>query len=231
MTHATDSRSAFADLTQWQPCPRPERVTLNGLYTRLEPLTAAQHGDALFAASMQGDAERRFRYLFESPQQKPMFDQWLSKAVERDDPLFYAVINLATGRCEGRQALMRITPEHGVIEIGSILWGDAIARTRVCTEALALTAQYVFDTLGYRRFEWKCHADNAPSRRAALRFGFQFEGIFRQHMVHKGGNRDTAWFAMTDHDWREGLSARYQRWLSPDNFDAQGQQYAALRDL
>ena len=134
------------------------------------------------------------------------------------DPLFYAVVDPATGRAEGRQALMRITPEHGVIEIGSILWGPRIARTRIATEALYLFARHVFDELGYRRFEWKCDSANEPSRRAALRFGFSFEGIFRQHMVVKGRNRDTAWFAITDAEWPR-ISAGMERWLAPENFD------------
>ncbi len=152
------------------------------------------------------------------------------KAASTEDPRFYAVIDRASGRAEGRQALMRITPEHGVIEIGSILWGPAIARTRVATEALYLFGAYAFETLGYRRFEWKCDAANAPSRRAALRFGFTFEGIFRQHMVVKGRNRDTAWFAITDAEWPK-IAAGMQAWLTPANFDAAGQQRQSLRDV
>jgi RimJ/RimL family protein N-acetyltransferase len=122
---------------------------------------------------------------------------------------------------------MRIDVTHGVIEIGHILWGPAIARTRVVTEALYLFAHYAFDTLGYRRFEWKCHNLNAPSKRAALRFGYTFEGVFRQHMVAKGRNRDTAWFAMIDADWPR-LKAGYEAWLRPENFDADGQQKTKL---
>jgi RimJ/RimL family protein N-acetyltransferase len=122
---------------------------------------------------------------------------------------------------------MRIDVTHGVIEIGHILWGPAIARTRVVTEALYLFATYAFDTLGYRRFEWKCHNLNEPSKRAALRFGFSYEGVFRQHMVAKGRNRDTAWFAMIDADWPR-LRAGYEAWLRPENFDAQGRQKTRL---
>jgi RimJ/RimL family protein N-acetyltransferase len=140
---------------------------------------------------------------------------------------FFAVIDKKTGRAEGRQALMRIDPVHGVIEIGNILWGSAIARTRVATEALYLFAEYVFDTLGYRRFEWKCNDRNEPSRRAAKRFGFGFEGIFRQHMVAKGENRNTAWFAMTDGDWSLAKKG-YQAWLAPENFNDDGRQKAGL---
>jgi RimJ/RimL family protein N-acetyltransferase len=125
---------------------------------------------------------------------------------------------------------MRITPEHGVIEIGSILWGPRIAKTRIATEALYLFARYALDDLGYRRFEWKCDAENAPSRRAAERFGFTFEGIFREHMVVKGRNRDTAWFAIVDRDW-PAIRAAMERWLAPGNFDADGKQRQRLKDM
>jgi RimJ/RimL family protein N-acetyltransferase len=153
----------------------------------------------------------------------------METAVSTDDPLFFAVIDRATGRAEGRQALMRIDPTHGVIEVGHILWGPAIARTRVATEALFLMADHVFTDLGYRRLEWKCHHRNEPSRHAAARFGFTFEGIFRQHMVAKGQNRDTVWFSIVDSEW-PALRSAYQQWLAPDNFDAQGQQKRRLEE-
>ncbi len=158
------------------------------------------------------------------------FDAWLQKASGSEDPRFYAVVDQATGKAGGRQALMRITPEHGVIEIGSILWGPKVARTRIATEALYLFARHSFDELGYRRFEWKCDALNAPSRRAALRFGFSFEGIFREHMVVKGKNRDTAWFAIIDQDWPR-IRAGMERWLDPGNFDGDGKQRQSLKDM
>jgi RimJ/RimL family protein N-acetyltransferase len=176
---------------------------------------------------MAPGAEERFRWLFEVPRPRPEFDDWLLRSMASEDPLFLAVVDAATGRAEGRQALMRITPEHGVIEVGHVLWGPRMARTRIATEALYLAARHVFDDLGYRRFEWKCNSRNEPSRRAALRFGFQFEGIFRQHMVQKGENRDTAWFAMTDGDWQQ-LKPGYERWLAAENFDAHGQQRLTL---
>ncbi|MDB5862806.1 MAG: family N-acetyltransferase, partial [Betaproteobacteria bacterium] len=161
------------------------------------------------------------------PQDRAPYEEWLKRSAASDDPLFYTVVDAATGRAEGRQTLMRITPEHGVIEIGNILWGPAISRTRVATEALFLHARYIFDELGYRRFEWKCNALNAPSMSAARRFGFSYEGIFRQHMIQKGENRDTAWFAMLDGEWPQIRSA-YERWLEPSNFDAQGRQKQPL---
>ncbi len=217
----------LTDLATWTPVPRPTRTILDGRYARLEPLSSA-HEVALYEASSAPGEESRFAYLFDDPPvDAQAFHTWMDRALRTDDPLFFAVIDSTTGRAEGRQALMRIDPAHGVIEVGHVLWGPAIARTRVATEALYLAAAYVFDTLGYRRFEWKCHAGNAPSRRAADRFGFTYEGTFRQHMVFKGGNRDTAWFSMLDSEW-PALRAAFEHWLAPDNFDAAGQQRRTL---
>ena len=155
---------------------------------------------------------------------------WVARAAAKDDPMYFAVIDGSTGRAEGRQALMRITPEHGVIEIGSIYWGPAIARTPRATEALYLFARHSFEDLGYRRFEWKCNDRNEPSKRAAQRFGFTYEGLFRQHMIMKGESRDTAWFSMLDSEWPTRRVV-FERWLAPSNFDAQGQQKSSLRAL
>jgi RimJ/RimL family protein N-acetyltransferase len=166
------------DITNWQPCMRPTRATRTGKYCRLEPLDPTRHGDELFAASMAPEAAERFRYLFDAPQNRADFTGWLIRAAASEDPLFFAVIALASERCEGRQRLMRITPEHGVIEVGNILWGPAIARTRVATEALYLFARYIFNDLGYRRLEWKCNARNEPSMRAAARKGEKGSGVF-----------------------------------------------------
>lgn len=216
------------DLSDWKGVPRPERIVLEGRYARLEPLDPAKHGDALLASAREPGADDRFRYLFEdAPADMAALSAWLDKASASADPLFFAVIDKRTGRAEGRQALMRIDAVHGVIEIGNILWGPAIARSRIATEALYLFARYAFDTLGYRRFEWKCNNHNEPSKRAAQRFGFTPEGVFRQHMVQKGKNRDTAWFAMVDADWAR-LKAGYEAWLAPENFGENGQQRARL---
>jgi RimJ/RimL family protein N-acetyltransferase len=208
--------------------PAPEPVSREGRYARLAPIDPEKHSEALFAASTAPGAGERFRYLFDHvPADAIEMAAWSRKAASTKDPLFWTVIDRATGRAEGRQALMRIEPVHGVIEIGSILWGPAIARTRVATEAFFLAASYVFDTLGYRRLEWKCDDRNEPSKRAALRFGFAPEGVFRQHMVVKGESRDTAWFAIIDADWpliRAGIEA----WLAPDNFDAAGRERSKL---
>jgi RimJ/RimL family protein N-acetyltransferase len=204
----------------------PQRVMLEGHYARLEPLGPQHSGDLYRAATGQ---EQRFIYLFEAaPASKAAMDDWVARACAKDDPLSFAVIDRASGRAEGRQSLMRITPEHGVIEVGGIYWGPAIARTRVTTEALFLHARYVFDELGYRRFEWKCNDLNEPSKAAARRFSFTFEGVFRQHMIVKGHNRDTAWFSMLDSEW-PGIKAEFARWLDPGNFDVDGAQRTKLR--
>ena len=220
----------MTELSNWQPRPRPARVALHGRFCRVEALDPVCHGDELFAASMAPGAQERFRYLSDSPQDRSAFQGWLERASSSADPLFFAVIDVSSGRCEGRQALMRITPEHGVIEIGNILWGPAIARTRVATEALYLHARYVFEELGYRRFEWKCNTLNEPSKRAAERFGFTYEGTFRQHMVQKGRNRDTAWFAMLDSEW-PALKRAFEQWLAPENFDSAARQRTRLEQF
>lgn len=209
------------------PRPKPSRGVLEGRYARLEPLDL-RHAAELFFASTGTGADERHRYLFDSP---PIdlegMQAWIAPRASSEDPLFYAVIDRSTGRVEGRQSYLRITPDHGVIEIGHILWGPAISRTRVATEAQFLMAQYAFDELGYRRYEWKCDNANEKSKRAALRFGFTFEGVFRQHMWIKGQNRDTAWFAMIDVEWPR-IKTEYARWLDPANFDANGVQLTRL---
>lgn len=216
------------DLADWRARPRPARAPLEGRYVRLEPLEH-EHADTLYQAASAEGAEDRFRWLFESPpQNRAEFDAWMAHASASTDPLFFAVIDKETGRAEGRQALMRIDQAHGVIEIGNIMWGPALQQTRMATEALFLFADHIF-ALGYRRFEWKCNDMNAPSKRAALRFGFRPEGVFRQHMVVKSANRDTAWFAMTDQDWQH-LRPTYETWLSSDNFDTGGRQVRKLEE-
>ena len=211
----------------WQGRPRPTRVDLTGTWCRLEPLST-RHSDDLFAASVAPGAADRFRYLLEAVPDRAGHEVWLAGAAASPDPMFWAVCDAVTGACGGRQALMRITPEHGVVEIGSIMWGPGVAGTRVATEALFLTARHVFDDLGYRRFEWKCNDRNLPSRRAARRFGFAFEGIFRQAVVIRGVSRDTAWYAMTDEDWQR-LRPAFQAWLDPANFDEHGHQRRPLQ--
>jgi RimJ/RimL family protein N-acetyltransferase len=156
------------------------------------------------------------------------------ESVERwrqaEHAVLLAILPTETARAAGWASYMRITPAHGVIEVGNILFSPALQRTRAATEAMYLMARHVFEDLGYRRYEWKCNAENAPSRRAALRFGFTFEGIFRQHMVVKGHNRDTAWFAMLDHEWPVRKRA-FEAWLQPENFDDDGHQRRTLAEI
>lgn len=217
-------------MTHWTARERPERIVLDGRYVRLEPLSTARHSDGLFAASNVVDASAKFEWLNETPPtDAASFRAWMEQVEQSQDPLFFTVIDKATGQVAGRQTLMRIDAANGVIETGSIYWGPLMARKPAATEALFLFAQYVFDDLGYRRFEWKCNNNNAPSKAAAVRFGFQYEGLFRQHMIVKGLNRDTAWFAMTDKDWAQ-LKPAYLAWLDPANFTASGQQIRRLQD-
>ncbi len=218
------------DLSGWTPRPLPARAPLEGRYCRLEPFDASRHFEELYAASMATGAEDRHRYLFEPVTSRAEFRTWFDAKVLQNDPLYFVVIDKATGVVEGRQCFMRIDAAHGVIEIGSILWGPAISRSRIATEALYLFARHAFEDLGYRRFEWKCNNDNAPSKRAAVRFGFTYEGLFRQHMVAKGRNRDTAWYSMISGEW-PAIRASFDAWLDPANFDDKGQQKRRLEDF
>jgi RimJ/RimL family protein N-acetyltransferase len=214
------------------PAKRPERVTLKGRWITLVALDPHAHAEALYEGS-NGDAAREavWAYLFDGPHESlDEFRANIEAKARSTDPLFFAVIDNASGRAVGYQTFLRIDPPNRVIEVGNILYTPAMQRTAGATEAQYLFAKYVFDELGHRRYEWKCNAHNAPSRRAAERFGFTFEGIFRQHMIVKGRNRDTAWFAMLDSEW-PARKAAYERWLAPDNFDAEGRQKLKLSDL
>lgn len=214
-----------------EPAARPERKVLEGRYVRLEPLSPSKHGDELFEAASPEDGASRHRYLpDEAPASREAFQPWLETAAASEDPLFFAVIDLASGRVEGRQTLMRITPAQRSIEIGNIYWGPAISRTPVTTEANFLFMSYALDELGYRRYEWKCDALNAPSRAAALRFGFTFEGHFRRMMINRGRSRDTTWYSIIDDEW-PALKRAYEEWLDPANFDGQGRQIKRLSVL
>ena len=207
--------------------PLPDRQPIDGRYCRLEPLEAQQHGDQLFDAITGPEIERLHRWLADPlPTSRSDFDAWLIPKAASADPIYFAVIDKSTGKVEGRQTLMDFNTDFGSAEIGHILWGPKIAGTRITTEAYFLFANLIFG-LGYRRYQWRCNALNEPSRRAALRFGYVFEGIFRQHMVVKGENRDTAWFSILDSEWPR-LKAGYETWLQPENFDEHGQQKSKL---
>ncbi len=218
-------------LARWTPRPLPQRTASVGRFVRLEPLSAAKHGEDLYAASSVPDAATRFRWLREEPPSSmAAFKHWLETAEASTDPLYFAAIDRATGKAAGRQAFMRIDTANGVIELGSIYWGPLLSRRPASTEAFYLAARHVFEDLGYRRLEWKCDNDNQASRRAALRYGMKFEGLFRQHMIVKGKNRETAWFSMLDSEWPEAASA-LQQWLDPANFDGDGQQILRLEEI
>ncbi len=194
----------------------------------LEPLDPVAHGDTLFAGSSGEQHDDLWLYLFDGPfRDRAEFDANLRAKAKTDDPLFFGIVDNATQAAAGYASYMRIEPVHKVIEVGSILYTPALQRTAGATEAMYLMARHVFEDLGYRRYEWKCNALNAPSRSAALRLGFRFEGIFRQHMIVKGLNRDTAWFSMLDSEWPARKQA-FETWLDEKNFDEEGRQKTAL---
>jgi RimJ/RimL family protein N-acetyltransferase len=202
-----------------------------GRYCRLEPLDAERHARDLFAAYSDAPDERDWTYLVpQKPTSLAAYRDFLAAEAPSEDPLRFAVIDSASGTAVGRLALMRIDPPNGVMEVGGIMYSPRLQRRPAGTEAIYLCAKRVFDELGYRRFEWKCDALNAASRAAALRYGFTFEGIFRQAMVYHGRNRDTAWYSMLDSEWPRARRA-FERWLDPDNFDEQGRQRRSLVEL
>ena len=215
----------------WTSCARPPQHPMIGRFCRVEPLDPEIHAEALFRA-YQADPEGRLTtYMAWGPfATRDAFDGFLRSYCATEDPFFHAIIDLETGQAVGMASFMRIDPRMGVIEVGGIWYSKHLQRRPAATEAMALMMRRAFDELGYRRYEWKCDALNAPSRAAARRLGFQFEGIFRQALVYKGRNRDTAWFAVTDRDW-PALRAGFERWLDPGNFDAAGGQRRALADL
>ncbi|HEX7730962.1 MAG TPA: GNAT family protein [Terracidiphilus sp.] len=210
----------------WHPVPAPARIPLAGRTVILEPLDAALHAASIFSAAQGHD--NLWDYLGDGPYaQLDVFTAALTRKQHGTDAVFFALVPHATGQAAGYASLMRIDAPNGVVEVGNILMTPAIQRTTAATEAMYLMARHIFEDLGYRRYEWKCNAENEPSRRAALRYGFQFEGLFRQHMVIKGRNRDTAWFSMLDSEWPARKRA-FEAWLNPANFDASGRQLQPL---
>ena len=206
--------------------PRP--VDLNGRYAHLTPIIPGQHADELYSQTGTREHDHLWSYLFDGPfEDRDAYHAYLERLSTAVDPVSFAIVEAPTQRAVGICKLMRIEPRHRVIEVGGILFAPALQRTRAATDAMYLLARHVFEDLGYRRYEWKCNSLNEPSRRAALRLGFSFEGIFRQHMIIKGHSRDTAWYAMLDHEW-PSRKAEFERWLSPDNFDAAGVQRSPL---
>ncbi|WP_433690053.1 GNAT family N-acetyltransferase [Kosakonia cowanii] len=217
-------------LPDWQPRPFPQRLTFEGHFCRLEPLSI-DHAAELFQAHQQAPDNRSWTWLTREPEQNEAeYRHWVESNCALRDPIHFAVIDLCTGKPVGSLALMRIDSENGVMEVGHVHFSPLLSRTPASTEAHWLLMHYAFNTLGYRRYEWKCHSLNEPSRRAALRLGFQFEGRFRQAMVRKGHNRDTDWFSIIDGEW-PAVDQALQRWLAADNFTADGKQRASLASL
>ena len=213
------------------PALKPTRVTLEGRHVHVAAFDAARHAGDLYALSHGPDREQLWAFLSNSPfPDLATFERTYAEAATLPDPLFFAIEEADSGRTVGHASYMRIAPEHRVIEVGNILFTLAIQRSVGATEAMYLMARHAFEDLGYRRYEWKCDALNTASRRAAERLGFTFEGVFRQHMIRKGRNRDTAWHALLDHEWPRAKAA-LEAWLSPENFDAEGRQLRRLEAI
>jgi RimJ/RimL family protein N-acetyltransferase len=220
-----------AALSGWKSPPFPPPAVLAGRYCRLEPLSVAAHARDVFEAQAEDRDGKRWTYLFHGPYEDfSPYEAWCAEAEKSRDPQFYAIVDTATSRAAGTAAYMRIDPHHGVIEVGNIYLAPRLSKSRAATEAIYLFLANAF-ALGYRRFEWKCDSCNLPSRAAATRFGFTYEGLFRQAIVNKGRNRDTTWFAIIDRDWNRGLKEAYLRWLDPANFDDAGRQRLRLSVL
>ena len=216
-------------LPGWTPPPLPPREPIEGRYVRVEPIDERFAAD-LHAANLHDTDGRNWTYLPYGPfASEADYRHWMAATCFGADPLFHAIVDRATGRAVGVAAYMRIAPQSGAIEVGHVHFSPLLQRARGATEAMYLMMQRAF-ALGYRRYEWKCDALNAPSRAAAERLGFSFEGIFRQATVYKGRNRDTAWYAVIDSDW-PALARAFEAWLDPENFDEAGRQRSRLSDL
>lgn len=209
----------------------PPRTPMVGRYCRLEPFSVEAHAPDLHRAFAEDTENDLWKFRDQGPfDDEDAFRAFAEATMTGDDPLFFAILDARTGEALGAEALMRIVPVHGVVEVGTITFSPRLKRTRIATEAIYLLARRVFDELGYRRFEWKCDDGNAASKRAALRYGFVPEGLFRQHMMVAGKNRDTAWFSMLDSEWPQRKAA-FETWLDPANFNDAGQQRVSLSAL
>ena len=227
MSPKAEARPLGEIVDHLQPKLVPDLRPLHGRWARLDPLNTEHHGASLYQHVAGHD--EIWDYLFSGPfADQPSFFNWLNARQMEKDLWFYAFVKRQTGEALGMGAFMRAEPAHGVIEIGNIWMSPAMQRTRESTESIYLMMRHAFDDLGMRRLEWKCNALNAPSRRAADRFGFSFEGIFRQHMISKTRNRDTAWYAIIDKEWPR-IKQGFEAWLSESNFDDKGQEKAKLR--
>lgn len=217
-------------LPDWKPPARPSREAMEGRFCCLEPLQPLQHAEALFHAYSLDVEGRGWTYLPHGPfHDLESYRAWMQTTCLGDDPLFFAILDHKTGQPAGVASYLNIAPSRGSIEVGSIHFSPLLQKSPVATEAMYLMMQRAF-TLGYRRYEWKCDTLNTASRAAAQRLGFSYEGIFRQAIVYKGRNRDTAWYAIIDAEW-PALQRAFLAWLAPENFDAQGRQRQALSTL
>lgn len=215
---------------EWEPCEPPPHRVLSGRTCRLEPLDVS-HAVDLFAAYTVQDSEILWTYLPYGPfGSLADYVAWLKGHVASTDPLFYTIVKPEDDRPVGIASYLRISPEIGSIEVGHINYALALQKTTAATEAMYLMMRHAFDEFGYRRYEWKCDALNAGSRAAALRLGFTCEGVFRQHTMYKGRNRDTAWFSITDLEW-PAIKKRFEAWLAPENFDEDGRQIRSLQSF
>lgn len=220
-----------APVPGWQPRPAPPRTPAQGRFCRIEPVDPGRHADDLHAAYATAADGRDWTYMSAGPfADAESYRAYLRKAAETDDPLHHAIVDLATGKAVGTFALMRADRTNGAIEVGFVAYSPLLQKTCAGTEALFLLMRRVFDELGYRRFEWKCDSLNAPSRAAALRYGFTYEGLFRQAVVYKGRSRDTAWYSIVDGEW-PALRSAFEQWLAAGNFDAHGRQRQSLSTL
>lgn len=227
MTHRNEfGQPVGPPVDNWTARELPPRTPMVGRTCRVEPLDAERHIAELHEANLEGDG-RNWTYLSTGPYSGlGAYREWLLNINAAGDPMFHTIVD-NSGKASGVAAFMRIEPANGVIEVGHINYAPRLQQTIASTEAMYLMMRRVFDELGYRRFEWKCDSLNAPSRVAAGRLGFQFEGVFRQAIVYKGRNRDTAWFSILDNEWPD-LKREYERWLDPSNFNAAGNQKTRL---
>jgi len=217
-----------APVPGWSARPLPPRTAMAGRFCTVEPLDPGRHAAKLFAAYAEDRDARMWTYLPRGPYASPDdYRSWAEAACRADDPLVHTILDNATGEAVGTASYMRIEPNVGVIEIGSITYSPRLQRRPAATEAMYLMMRRVFDELGYRRYEWKCDSLNQPSRNAAARLGFRYEGLFRQASITRGGNRDTTWFSVIDSEW-PALRAAFERWLDPANFAADGTQRHSL---
>ncbi len=218
-------------LPDWQGARLPPRTAMVGRSCRVEPLDPERHGAALYRAYAEDTGDSIWTYMSSGPfENERAFRAWVEQVSPGADPMFHAVVPESSGEAQGMASYMRIDAGNGVIEVGHIALAPALQRTRAATEAMYLMMRRVFDELGYRRYEWKCDSLNKPSRAAARRLGFSYEGTFRQAIVYKGRNRDTAWFSVIDSEW-PALKQAFEAWLDPANFDAAGRQKRRLESF